>query len=156
MPNAQSSLHINAILPDIPAASRKQVYQLVARQVHQDTSFDANHIFDELMDRERQAPSGIGGGVAVPQIRYGERDKPYILLGRMPNYVDFHAVDQVPVDLLCLLISPIADGPLHLRRLARLSRIFRDKQLCNELRDAESADAMHFAIINREDHAKAA
>jgi len=57
--------------------------------------------------------------------------------------IDFDAVDEQPVDLIFLLLAPEAAGADHLKALARVSRLLRDRAVCEKLRGADQADAMY-------------
>ena len=46
---------------------------------------------------------------------------------RLAQPVDFQAIDDLPVDLVFLLLSPPDAGADHLKALARVSRVFRDR-----------------------------
>jgi PTS system nitrogen regulatory IIA component len=61
--------------------------------------------------------------------------------------VDFQSVDTLPVDLVFLLLSPPDAGADHLKALARVSRVLRDRQTLAKLRGARSRDAI-FALLS--------
>jgi PTS system nitrogen regulatory IIA component len=65
------------------------------------------------------------------------------LFVRVDPAVDFDAVDEQPVDLVFLLLAPEGAGADHLKALARVSRLLRDRQVCEKLRGAESRDAIY-------------
>ena len=60
--------------------------------------------------------------------------------------IDFDSIDEMPVDLIFLLLAPESAGADHLKALAKVSRLLRDKAICEKLRGAESADAL-FALL---------
>jgi PTS system nitrogen regulatory IIA component len=65
---------------------------------------------------------------------------------RLSQPIDFHAIDGMPVDLVFLLLSPPDAGADHLKSLAMVSRVFRDRQTLAKLRGARSKDAL-FALL---------
>ena len=62
---------------------------------------------------------------------------------RLERPVPFEAIDDQPVDLVFLLLAPADAGAEHLKALARVSRLLRDKAMCEKLRGANSADALY-------------
>jgi len=69
--------------------------------------------------------------------------------------VDFESIDEQPVDLIFLLLAPEEAGADHLKALARVSRLLRDKNICEKLRGTDEADAL-FALLSETAHSNAA
>jgi len=65
---------------------------------------------------------------------------------RLEHAIDYEAVDSQPVDLVFMLLAPENAGADHLKALARVSRLLRDKSVCEKLRTAKSAEAL-YAIL---------
>jgi PTS system nitrogen regulatory IIA component len=141
--NTQTDL----IFPALDAASRRQVFQTLAEEVALHTTLPAGLVLEQLLLKEQKSGSGIGGGVAIPHLKMPGIDEPFTLLARLCNRIDFSAIDEQGVDLVFLLISPEDDGPLHLRRLARVSRTLRNEALCSQLRKAPDAMAMRAVFM---------
>ena len=78
----------------------------------------------------------MGNGVAIPHLHMGSLNKPVSVFIRLKNPVDFKAPDNLPVDLICLLMTPEREGAAYLRTLARLSRLLRNPAFCHKLRAA--------------------
>ena len=62
---------------------------------------------------------------------------------RLENAIDYEAVDSQPVDLVFMLLAPENAGADHLKALARVSRLLRDKAICEKLRAAKSPEALY-------------
>lgn len=134
---------IDAVLPTLKANSQKQALQMITEQAGADTGLPPKWLMGRLQNWENRAPcSGIGGGIAILQLTTARLNTSYIQFARLPQAIDYNAVDRMPVDLICLLLSPKTDGPVHLQRLARLSRLLRNPDLCRTLRSTDSADAI--------------
>ncbi len=135
------------ILPGVKASHKKNVFQALAVELAPHTAVTAESIAALLSEKEERSASGIGEGIAIPHLKLPGLQQPLAIMARLKNGVDFGAVDGLPVDLVFLLVSPANDGPLHLRRLSRVSRFFRNPELCESLRAAEDADAMRALLI---------
>ncbi len=135
-------LWIDLILPDLKASRVSQIYQSLSTQISALTGFPARTLLTQLNTREEQASSGIGEGVAIPHLRLPTLKKPFVACVRLQRPIDFKAVDDMPVDLMMLLLSPGGDGPHHLRRLSRISRLMRNPELLDDLRAAIDAESM--------------
>ena len=107
---------------------------------------DERRVFDLLLERERLGSTGIGGGIAIPHGRLAGLDRPRGLFARLGHPVDFDAIDERPVDLVFLLLAPEGAGADHLKVLARVSRLLRDRALVEKLRATDKADAL-FALL---------
>ena len=133
---------IDKAIPDMRAGSPRLALAALATAAAQETGIHARLIQDPLLAQETRQSSGIGDAVALPHLKLRGLACPHILFARLQKPVDFAAVDGRPVDLLLLLLSPEADGPVHLRRLARLTRLLRDETLRRHLRGTDDADTL--------------
>ena len=113
-------------------------------------------LLDCMMDKEKDATSGVGHGVAIPHLKLSGIDKPFTALVSLNNALDFEAPDNKPVDLVCLVISPESDGPLHLRRLSRISRMLHNESLHEKICETDDADAIHALFMAPEEWMMAA
>jgi PTS system nitrogen regulatory IIA component len=73
--------------------------------------------------------------------------KPCGLFARLAQPVDFDSIDERPVDIVFLLVAPEGAGADHLKALARVSRLLRDRSLVDKLRATESADALYALLV---------
>jgi PTS system nitrogen regulatory IIA component len=62
--------------------------------------------------------------------------------------VPFDAIDDQPVDLVFLLLAPEGAGADHLKALAKVSRLLRDRTVCEKLRGTDNADALYALLID--------
>lgn len=137
----------NAVLASVKASGKKSLLtELSARAA---AVFKANErqLFDRLLERERLGSTGIGGGIAIPHGRLAGIAKPCGLFARLAHPVDFDSIDERPVDIVFLLVAPEGAGADHLKALARVSRLLRDRALVEKLRATESADALYALLV---------
>jgi PTS system nitrogen regulatory IIA component len=132
-----------AVIAQLRAPTKRQVLQELARRAATMTGLGDKRIFDALVERERLGTTGIGNGVAIPHCRLPELSRLHGVFARLERPVPFEAIDDQPVDLLFLLLAPVEAGAEHLKALARVSRLLRDKAMCEKLRGANSADALY-------------
>ena len=132
-----------AIIPSLKASSKKQVLQELARKASEVSGVDQREIFDVLLERERLGTSGVGHGIAIPHGKLPNLERIYGVFARMDQPIAFDSIDDEPVDLIFLLLAPEGAGADHLKALARVSRLLRDRSVCTKLRGCESADAIY-------------
>lgn len=137
-----------AIAPRVTAASKRQALNVVAEVASRAYHLDAGRLFDALMSREQAGSTGVGHGVAVPHARLAELRRMSAVFVRLEQPVAFEAVDEKPVDLLFALFAPADANGEHLRALARVSRLLRQAELRESLRQARTIDAMHALLVN--------
>ena len=107
------------------------------------TDLHERTIFDVLLERERLGTTGVGNGIAIPHGKLPGIDRLYGLFARLETPIDFDAIDEQPVDLIFMLLAPENAGADHLKALARVSRLLRDKASCEKLRGSDRADALY-------------
>src|SRR5204862_6589939 len=103
-------------------------------------------IYGVLIERERLGTTGIGMGVAIPHGRLPGLARLCGVFARLDRPIPFEAIDDQPVDLIFLLLAPEAAGSDHLKALALVSRLLRDRTVCEKLRGTNNADAL-FALL---------
>jgi len=137
------------VVPNLRAASKRQALQELAKRAATITGRHERAIFEVLLERERLGTTGIGGGTAIPHGRMADLPQLYAIFARLEKPVDFEAIDNQPVDLIFLLLTPDAAGADHLKALARLSRLLRDKTMCEKLRGTDRVDALYALLSDR-------
>lgn len=138
---------INAVLPQLRCISLQQVMQEIAQCAAADLRLPREYLADRILPQDQQQNLGVGNGVAIAETRLRRLRRSYVLFARTVRPIDVRAVDGRPADLFLLVLSPAGDMPGHLRRLSRLSRIMRDRNFCEKLRDAESSDALQALFL---------
>lgn len=124
------------ILPSLVAANQKQVFRLIGHELSKLIGVQERILSDKLMEKEKESSSAMGNGVAVTHLHMS-LSKPISIYVKLKTAIDFNAPDNMPVDIICLLLTPERDGAAYLRTLARLSRLLRNPSFCNKLRAAE-------------------
>jgi PTS system nitrogen regulatory IIA component len=137
----------DAVLACVKASGKKALLAELAGRAAALYKLDERRLFDRLLERERLGSTGIGGGVAIPHGRMAGMEKPVGLFARLGHPVDFDAIDERPVDTVFLLLAPEGAGADHLKALARVSRLLRDRSLVEKLRATENADALYALLV---------
>jgi nitrogen PTS system EIIA component len=138
-----------SVLANLRVASKKQLLQELAKRAAPLADLPERVIFDTLLERERLGSTGIGNGTAVPHGRLHNLARIFGLFARLEKPIDFEAVDDQPVDLVFLLLTPDGAGADHLKALARISRLLRDRAICEKLRGTDRADALYALLTDR-------
>src|SRR3954454_17079097 len=103
-----------------------------------------------LEEREQLASTAIGDGIAIPHGKLDSVGHLVGALGRAVDGVEFESIDGKPTNLVFMLVAPASSTGVHLKALARLSRLFRDADFRQRLLAAPSSEAM-YQIIAEED-----
>ena len=138
-----------AILPALKVNSKKQALQELAARAASLTGQNERSVFEVLLQREKLGTTAVGYGVAIPHGKLPKLEKLFGLFARLERPIDFEAMDGQPVDLIFLLLAPEGAGADHLKALARISRLLRDKAICDKLRGTDRADALYALLTDR-------
>jgi len=125
-----------------PESVRGVLRQLVAPLASRGDVEEVDALVDALLERESLQSTGIGSGVAVPHAICDELDEPRIVLGRCSEGVDFRSLDEQPVHLFFLLLSPSGETGVHIKLLARIARLVRHPELLQRVRSCGGASGM--------------
>ena len=100
----------------------------------------ADKILEALMEREELGSTGIGQGIAIPHGKSEHVDQVVAALDISKKGIDFDALDGEPVYLFFILVAPLNSSGIHLKILAKISRLLKDKFFRQALRESKSAD----------------
>jgi PTS system nitrogen regulatory IIA component len=136
------------VVARLRATSKKQALQELAKRAAQITGLQDRTIFDVVMEREKLGTTGVGNGIAIPHGKLPSLDRLHGLFARLETPIDFDAIDERPVDLIFLLLAPESAGADHLKALARVSRLLRDKAACEKLRGTDDREALYALLVD--------
>lgn len=134
----------------LAAANKKSLFQQLATATARKTGIPVKDIVAALSEREKLGSTGFGNGVAIPHGKIEQLPSVVGYFARLTTPIDFQAVDGLPVDLVFMLLSPADAGADHLKALAGISRLLRDRTLLAKLRGARSKDAIYALLAGLE------
>ena len=137
----------NDVLSRLHASSREGVIQeMVAHLTESGKIDDPEGLVNILLDREMLGSTGIGHGVAIPHGRLSGLNEILLVFGRSPDGVDFDAHDGEAVNIFFLLVAPEDSAGLHLKTLARISRIVKNPECRQALLDSDDKGTLYNTI----------
>ncbi|MBU0986687.1 MAG: PTS sugar transporter subunit IIA [Proteobacteria bacterium] len=143
-------LHKEAILVDLKAIDKKGVLEELVAPVSRIANVNHDHLVQVLMDRERLGSTGIGEGIGIPHGKLKNLDSLVLGFGISRKGVDFESMDSRPTHIFFLLVTPENSTGLHLKLLARISRILKNEPFKQKLLNAVDRDEI-YSIIKEED-----
>ena len=141
----------DAILPDMQATSKQEALEeLAAVVVKRHPAIDHGRLVEVLLEREELGSTAIGEGIAIPHGKLPGISSVVAVFGRSLRGVEFDSLDGNPTRLFFLLVAPEDSAGVHLKALARISRLLKDRDFRARLLEAPTREAL-FATIREED-----
>lgn len=141
-------LKIEAVGSQLGASNKPGILRaLVGLFLRVAPELDPNKIVDALEQRESLQSTGIGRGIAIPHARLDELEAPIIALGLSPGGIDFDALDGEPTHLFVTILVPSDEQGLHLKILARISRLIADKESLEKMLCAGDSEHLYAAFV---------
>jgi PTS system nitrogen regulatory IIA component len=144
-------LDFDSIKTALPGGSKKALLQQLANLAGQRLNLDSAAILSSLSEREQLGSTGFGQGVAIPHGKIEGLKRIYSLFARLAEPLDYKAIDNRPVDLVFLLLSPPDAGAEHLKALAAISRVIRHAATLEKMRGARSRDALTAVLMGADE-----
>jgi PTS system nitrogen regulatory IIA component len=139
------------IVPELAAGDKASVLaELCAFLARAYPQLSQDRLLQTLIEREKLGSTGIGEGVAIPHGKLAGLPGLIGAFARKKAGVDFAAIDAKPTYLFFVLFAPDNSAGVHLKALARISRLFRQPQLRKSILDARDAKSI-FRLIAEED-----
>lgn len=107
-------------------------------------------LYKSLMERESLGSTGIGENVAIPHAKSAEVNRIIALFGRSTEGIEFDSLDQKPVHFVCLLIAPSHSTGLHLKALARISRLLKNQNLRGNILNAKDNNEIYSILLDED------
>ena len=140
------------IVVGLSANSKKQVLEdLVNHACKTVDGLDSRLVFEQLMERERLGCTGIGDGIAIPHTRCALPETltmPVVRLAMLDKAIDFEANDNLPVDIVFMMLAPEGTGGEHLAALALASRLMRQDGFAQRMREAKDPTTLWTVLSN--------
>jgi PTS system nitrogen regulatory IIA component len=143
-------LQPSAVLGDLSGPTAQAVLADLCRPIAAARHVDNQRLLDVLLEREKLGSTGIGDGVAIPHGKVPGLPSLTASFGRSRAGVDFKAIDGKPTHLFFALFAPENSAGLHLKALARISRIFKSAAFREAVLAADDAAGM-YRLIEQED-----
>ena len=134
------------VVLDVPASSKKRLFEQVGILFENNHGISRSLVFDNLFARERLGSTGLGQGVAIPHGRIKGLKDALGAFVRLGQAVPFDAPDGKPVSLVFVLLVPEHATERHLEILSELAQMFSDRALREALAGAPDAGALHQLI----------
>jgi nitrogen PTS system EIIA component len=133
----------DAILPELTSATREGAITELIASLHAAGEFsdgDVPDITAAVLRRESLGSTGIGRGIAIPHTRHAAAARLVATVGLSRAGIPFDSIDEEPVHLLALIVSPQDQPALHLRALEAVVNATRDDDFVARLRDCRTAE----------------
>ncbi|MDF1534941.1 MAG: PTS sugar transporter subunit IIA [bacterium] len=144
-------LTFSDVISDLRATTREGVLREMVDHLKEAGKItDSNRLVEILLDREMLGNTGIGYGVAIPHGRLEGLKDILLVFGKSVDGIEFDAHDGQPVNLFFLLVAPEDSAGLHLKALARISRIVKNPECRKALLESGDSESL-FQVIQAED-----
>ena len=139
------------VLPDVKGRTKPEILrELAGRLATRYKDIDVDALAAVLAERERLGSTAIGDGIAIPHGKVRGVGKILGVFGRSTAGVDFDSLDGDPTHLFFLLVAPEDSTSLHLKALARVSRLFKDHSFREKLLAASEAEEIYRLIVEED------
>jgi PTS system nitrogen regulatory IIA component len=135
------------VVPELRATTKQGVLEELAALLAGATGTDAPKLLSVLRERERLNSTAIGEGIAIPHGRLPGLRGVVAGFARSTPGVDFDSVDKQPTHLFFVLVAPDDAAAMHLKALARISRLLKDKEFRARLLEIPTREGIHAAIV---------
>ena len=144
-------LRPDLVIPELHGGSKSDVLAEMSRHLAGvQSGVDPEVLRRVLEERELLASTAIGDGIAIPHGKLDSVGRLVGALGRSVEGIEFESIDGKPTNLVFMLVAPASSTGVHLKALARLSRLFRDGDFRRRLLEAPSAEAMYQVIVEED------
>jgi PTS system nitrogen regulatory IIA component len=134
---------------DLSVHSKSALLHDLAHRAALVLKVDDDTVFSALLKREDLGSTGVGNGVALPHVRLEQVKKPFGIMARLKQPIDFDSIDGQPIDLVYLLLLSKEKEQAQLNVLAAVARRLRTPELLEQLRGAPNRVVLYNLMVGR-------
>jgi PTS system nitrogen regulatory IIA component len=139
------------IMPDLQATNKRGVLEELSKTlIEGPNGLSLQTVMEVLLDRERLGSTGIGDNIAIPHGKIAQLTELKLSFGRSLKGVDFDSMDGKPSHLFFLLLAPADSAGLHLKALAKISRMLMSQNFRDSLMKAPGVEEIYRLIAERD------
>jgi fructose-specific phosphotransferase system IIA component len=137
----QEILQKNGIITNLESTDKTEILTQMAKYLSSLFDIkDQDHIVRKILDREAEMSTGIGYGIAIPHARIEGIDRLFMIAGRSMKGIDFNSIDEQPVRLIFMMLSPANASSQYTHILSSLSRVMSYEEIRNSLIESDDAE----------------
>jgi PTS system nitrogen regulatory IIA component len=134
------------VMVDVRASDKGQLLRDLSSVAASALRMPVELIATELGKREQLGSTGMGNGIAIPHARFAALARPFGILARLRQPIDFDAIDGQRVDLVFVLLLPASPEGEQLGALACVARQLRLSPVIDRLRRLREPAELYAAI----------
>ncbi|MBU1182709.1 MAG: PTS sugar transporter subunit IIA [Proteobacteria bacterium] len=135
-----------AIITDLKSKVKNEVIEELVASISKITGINSAELIKVLLERERLGSTGIGGGIGIPHGKLKNLESLIMGFGLSRKGADFESIDGRPAHLFFILLTPENSTGLHLKLLARISRLLKNESFKKKLMDATDSNQVYSII----------
>jgi len=143
-------IDIDLINANLKAHNKREVLGELAEMVAKKEGLDVKVLIPVLEEREKLGSTGIGEGIAIPHGKLRGLKKLVASFGRSAKGINFDSIDGKPAHLFFLLMAPENTAGMHLKALARISRLLKDTKFRGRLLESKTTQEV-YKVLQEED-----
>ena len=148
----QDFLQKNAIISNLEASNKTELLTQLAKYLASLYDLkDKALVVQKILDREAEMSTGIGYGIAIPHARIDGIDRVYMIAARSVKGIEFDAIDEQPVHLVFMMLSPSNASSQYTQILSSLSRIMSYEEVRKGLIETDDPEKFLSVIAHGED-----
>ena len=129
------------VLLDLSSDKKEDaIKELISPVIKEGFTNSKDTLHKAILEREARGSTAIGNGVAIPHAETPSIKEKIIVFGRSKKGINFDAIDNKPVNLFFMIISPNREVCPHLKTLATISRLLKNKAFRDDLMSATSSE----------------
>jgi PTS system nitrogen regulatory IIA component len=144
--NLSEFIKPESVMIDLPAPSKTKLLRSLSEQAALMLGLPADDIFQAIHNREKLGSTGVGDGIAIPHAPVPGLEVPFGMVARLKKPIDFESIDDIPVDIVCLLLMPGQNSGGYLNVLASMARKLRSSKVVKSIRQAGMPDQVYTAL----------
>jgi P-type Ca2+ transporter type 2C len=140
-------VHKDLVNINLKSRTSDGVIQEIVDQLYKSRKIkNKKHVLESLLKRERLGSTGLGDGVAIPHARIAELKGGLIFVGVSKQGINFPSIDQKPVYLVILFLTPLVESETHLKIISRLAALLDNKLFIRQILGCSTNEELYRSL----------
>lgn len=149
--NLKSYIAEDRVFCEVDCTTKAELINRMVDMIRESVpALDKELAVTNLLEKEGVFSTGVGGGIAIPHAVVPNIDKTYLSIAQLERGIDYKSVDNEPVKLIFMLLSPEGKTHEHIKLLARIARLCFHHNFVNQMKAAGSSRELYKMIVDED------
>jgi PTS system nitrogen regulatory IIA component len=132
------------VTTDLSGSSKREIIESLVSLIEKSGKLkDRKLALNDVLSHEEENSTGMENGIAIPHAKSDAVDELVACVGVSKQKIEFECLDRKPAQIFVMTLSPRDGTGPHVRFLAEIARLLKDKKVRKQILGAQSDEELY-------------